>query len=204
MVRNVSGKEMLDVLKPIAVALDVFQRDNSTIADAVHEWKKLEQQLLPKLNNDQAQRFRARMNEALIAEHFVAYNMHPKYFGELLSADDRSAALQWIANKHPALTANLLHLRARSKPFEKHMFSPDVVNRVSAVQWWTSQRDALGSEAVELAEQLLTASASSANVERVFSTFGLVQSDLRNRLGIEKAGKLVFLFKVMNRLRKST
>lgn len=84
------------------------------------------------------------------------------------------------------------------------MFSPDVVNRVSAVQWWTSQRDALGSEAVELAEQLLTASASSANVERVFSTFGLVQSDLRNRLGIEKAGKLVFLFKVMNRLRKST
>ena len=49
---------------------------------------------------------------------------------------------------------------------------------------------------VELAvTQLLTAIAS---VERIFSTYGLVQSELRNRLGNEKAGKLVFLFKCLN------
>ena len=37
--------------------------------------------------------------------------------------------------------------------------------------------------------------ASSANIERAFSSFGLVKSKLRNRLGIEKAGELVFLNK---------
>ena len=39
------------------------------------------------------------------------------------------------------------------------------------------------------------ACASSASIERVFSTFGLVHSKLRNRLGIEKAAKLVFCFR---------
>ena len=41
--------------------------------------------------------------------------------------------------------------------------------------------------------------ASSASIERVFSSFGLVHSKLRNRLGVEKAGKLVFLHKILNR-----
>ena len=41
--------------------------------------------------------------------------------------------------------------------------------------------------------------ASSASVERVFSTyFGFVHSKVRNRLGVEKAGKLVFLHKLLN------
>ena len=50
----------------------------------------------------------------------------------------------------------------------------------------------------DLIISLLTAVASSASVERIFSTFGFVHSAVRNRLGIEKAGKLVFLFRVLN------
>lgn len=47
-------------------------------------------------------------------------------------------------------------------------------------------------------ELILTAKATTANVERIFSSFGVVQSKLRNRLGLEKAAKLVFLFKMLN------
>jgi hypothetical protein len=32
----------------------------------------------------------------------------------------------------------------------------------------------------------------SAAIERIFSNFGIIQSKLRNRLGLVKAGKLVF------------
>lgn len=39
---------------------------------------------------------------------------------------------------------------------------------------------------------------SSASIERIFSKFGLVHSKLRNRLGVEKAGKLVIIFRVLN------
>jgi hypothetical protein len=40
---------------------------------------------------------------------------------------------------------------------------------------------------------LLEMPSSSAAIERIFSNFGMIQSKLRNRLGLVKAGKLVFL-----------
>ena len=46
-----------------------------------------------------------------------------------------------------------------------------------------------------MVEQLITAVASSAGVEQVFSTFGYILSSIRNRFGNEKAAKLVFMLK---------
>ena len=43
-----------------------------------------------------------------------------------------------------------------------------------------------------------TANSLTASVERIFSTFGVVHSKLRNRLGVQKASKLVFVMKQMN------
>lgn len=36
------------------------------------------------------------------------------------------------------------------------------------------------------------------SVERLFSTFGLVHSKMSNRLGVTKAEKLVFIYRVLN------
>ena len=44
----------------------------------------------------------------------------------------------------------------------------------------------------------MTAKGSSAGIEIICSSFGLVQSKLRNRLGNEKAGKILYLFKHFN------
>lgn len=78
------------------------------------------------------------------------------------------------------------------------MFADDVLKKVTPVNWWKSLKH-LDSETVEVIISLLTAVASSAGVERIFSSFGLIHSKLRNRLGPEKAGKLVFLFQIMNK-----
>ena len=48
-------------------------------------------------------------------------------------------------------------------------------------------------------EQLMTAKTTSARVERMFSTLGFVHSKLRNQLGVEKAAKLAFMFKSLNK-----
>ena len=40
---------------------------------------------------------------------------------------------------------------------------------------------------------LLEMPSCSAAIERIFSNFGMIQSKLSNRLGLVKAGKLVFL-----------
>ncbi len=49
---------------------------------------------------------------------------------------------------------------------------------------------------------MLTPVVTSASIERLFSTYGLVHTKLRNKLGNEKAGKLVFLYKALNSVLK--
>ena len=49
-----------------------------------------------------------------------------------------------------------------------------------------------------MCSMLLTAVSATAGLERIFSTFGLVHSKLRNKLGNEKAGKLTFMFRYFN------
>ena len=49
----------------------------------------------------------------------------------------------------------------------------------------------------DLAAKLLSMPPSSASVERVFSNFAFVQNKLRNRLGVDKAGKLVTCFQAL-------
>ena len=89
--------------------------------------------------------------------------------------------------------------KAEASPFKSFMYKQNVLDSVKPLDWWKSHADHLNQETVSVVHQLLIATASSAGVERVFSSFGLVHSNLRNRLGIEKAGKLVFLFKLMNK-----
>ena len=49
----------------------------------------------------------------------------------------------------------------------------------------------------DLLVSLHTACASSASIERVFSSFGIIHSKLRNHLGVEKAAKLVFCYRML-------
>ena len=56
----------------------------------------------------------------------------------------------------------------------------------------------MNQELLEVVDQLLIAVASSAGVEIIFSSFGLVHLNIRNQLGVKKAGKLFFIFKLFN------
>ena len=47
--------------------------------------------------------------------------------------------------------------------------------------------------------KLHTAVCSTAGLERIFSVFGFVQTKTRNRLGVDKAAKLVTIFKALNK-----
>ena len=73
------------------------------------------------------------------------------------------------------------------------LFSADV----SPKAWWqTGLRLGFSASLVDLAVQLHSTAASSAGVERQFSTLRITYGMLRARLGIEKVGKLRFLYRV--------
>ena len=73
---------------------------------------------------------------------------------------------------------------------------------LSPVHWWESFSSNIEESTLHAARALQSAIASTTGVERAFSSFGLVHSKLRNRLGTEKAAKLVTIFKAFNQ--KST
>ena len=189
---------MIKLMKPIGVALDKCQRSESKISDAVEIWKDLEEEM-KSFDEETNEKFAKRYKMALNEEHFLANIFDPKYLGARLTATEIEGALEWLHQNKPGLLGDVLNLRAKAQPFSKFMFENDTIGKMKPIDWWRSQ-DKLSPELTELAEQLLITCASSAEVERIFSTFGIVFTKLRNRLGIEKAHKLVFLFKILNRV----
>ena len=78
------------------------------------------------------------------------------------------------------------------------MFEDSYLVEVSSVEWWMAMEGRFDEDLIQLMKCLLCSVASSFNVQQTFSTFGLVHSKLRNRLGVAKAVKLVFTYRVLN------
>lgn len=158
---------------------------------------KLNKEVLKKLDN--------RYKMAITPTHLLAYLLDPKAKdAELqLTSDEKEAALEYAKTRFRknSLLPLIVKFCAKSSPFKKYFFEDDYIKNVTAVEWWQSQEDEIkkfNSNVLKEVTIILTAKASTADVERVFSSFGVVQSKLRNRLGLEKAAKLVFLFKMLN------
>lgn len=190
-----ASEELLARLKPVAVALDKTQSDKCTIADSVVIWKRLLTEI-EDLNQRNATRIvEDRYEMAVTDTHLLAYLLHPKYRGEDLTADEKARAFTCAAGI-PGLMPLIVQFEAKVGPFRPERFQADVIE-LPAAHWWKACRLPDGI-AHDFIKSLMTAVAASAGVERVFSSYGIVHSKLRNRLGTEKAGKLVFVFKTMN------
>lgn len=197
-----NAEDLLKRLKPISIALDKMQQKDCTISTAVNIWKKLREDLTEEnLDKTCFKSFLTRYNQALGPPHFLAYLLDPRYVGIKLSAAEKSECLLFAKEKYSqSVMPTLMKFQAKSEPFHQFLFDSDIVNKVNPIDWWKSQieNDGFEKNILGMISQLFTAQASSASVERIFSTFGLVHSKLRNRLGTDKAGKLVFLFKHFN------
>lgn len=193
--------ELLSRLKPIAVALDRMQQTSTTIAVAVEIWNKLEKNLQQQPLSVKAH-FYKRRNIALRGEHYAANMLDHRFLGQRLSDVQKQEAFKFINDASPEFVPFAMAMTSMSKPFPKYVFGSHFRN-TSPLVWWKSLTFSDGwplekAKFIELCLQLLTAKAATADLERHFSSFGLVQSKLRNRLGTEKATKLVFMFKHLN------
>ena len=128
----------------------------------------------------------------------LANILHPALQGRLLNAEELNTSMEFANEKYPKLVPIIMKFQAKSLPFQTFKFAESVTKTLTAIEWWDSHSAMLESDVLLTVRQLLTAIASSSGVERVFSSYGLVHTKLRNRLGTDKAAKFVFLFKIMN------
>jgi hypothetical protein len=191
-------KDLSKQLRPVADALDHLQGDKVSIADACDTWLTL---LADSSLQPHRQAVNARFKLAIQPVHYFAYMLHPKYKGSKLSAEQQEEARNWIIGRKPELLPFVIGFHDDGELYPRSFFAPQVVAKLDPVGWWKSMKRATKVQDIqELADvmtHLLSCPASSASVERVFSSFGLVHTKLRNRLGVERAAKLVFCYRML-------
>lgn len=195
-----TAEDYLDRMKPIAVALDSIQRETTLISDAVEIWLKLKDDMKDYLTDKKdMDNFDRRIRLALTPAHYLSNMIDPRYQGRRLTREQRDVAENYVSESFPHFLPTLMSFRGRSEPFQDFYFSKNVSESISPLAWWLNFSQDLKEDIINVPKQLFTAVASSAGVERVFSTFGFVHSAVRNRLGKEKASKLVTIHKYYNK-----
>jgi hypothetical protein len=124
--------------------------------------------------------------------------MYDRYQGRRLSHNQIEMAAEFIRLLKPddATRAAVTQFMGKAAPYSSSLLSDSVAPTV----WWSAGRRLGFQEGlVEVAEQLLTCSASSAGLERLFSTLKMTYGTLRSQLGSDKAGKLAFIYRALNK-----
>ena len=136
-----------------------------------------------------------RFDKAILPCHLAAYLLHPAYKGAKLTEKQHDTAMAWLAEANPEYIGAAIAFATEAAPFPAYMFKATSLHPAT---WWLGmKRCGLPDGFVDLARALQSATASSASIERVFSTFSLIHNKLRNRLSPDTAAKLVFCFRML-------
>ena len=131
------------------------------------------------------------------AAHYCANLIDPRYRGKSMSVAEINIAIEHMSDRYPETMGTLVKFKADCEPSKPYMFNQSIIVNVTPSCWWRSLDGIVEKEFVAVTERL-TAVASSAGVGRIFSTFGYIHSNRSNKLGIEKAAKLVFSYRMLN------
>ena len=135
----------------------------------------------------------------MTSSHFLANLLHPVYRGKKLLAAHTNAAHEYFLEYSADLLPDLLNFSTDSLDIPNSLMHEAVISKTKSTVWWKclEKSNAINKDLCELAYKLMAMPASSASIERVFSNFGLIQSKLRNRLGVQKAAKLVACYRIL-------
>ena len=187
-------EDLLRIFHPIACALNKMQRNTTTLGEAVEIWIELLGNIPKEVGGrDEVVQ---RSKQALDCPFFLLANvLDPRFTGSRLSPEQIDKARKFTEEEGPEVALALNLYLARAPPFRESMFHPNA----DPVPWWhVGKLSGFPSELCCLALRLSGCGASTASLERNFSTMNFVYGQKRTSLGVEKAGKLTFLFRALN------
>jgi hypothetical protein len=190
------AKHLSQQLEPVSKLLDSSQSESTSIADACEQWLDLVENENLDPHKDTVQK---RFDQAMTPVHFLANILHPRYKGEKLYPEQISKAQDILLEINASALPDLLSYMTGNSKIPKALQNEKVITETSATVWWLAveRSQVLCKDLCDIAKKLLVMPASSGGIERVFSNFGLIQTKLRNRLGVEKAAKLVMCYRML-------
>ena len=108
--------------------------------------------------------------------------IHPKYFGKNLSPEQRLKAENLLSTMYPEMIPTYLSFLAQTDPFHKLRFEKKHDKYLQQFGKKSLTGSKVSENFIEIAICLVSAPASSASIERIFSTFAHVHNKVPNRL----------------------
>lgn len=195
---KINAEIYLRKMKLVAGALDKAQSDKCTISEMTEEWIKLQRVFDEEFTLSEIASCNKRAKQALTPPHFAAHLTDPRYRGISLNANQFEVAMDYFSKNYPDIMPEIINYQAKAFPFKEYLFICCSTAGIQPLTWWKALEGKISSRLLLLMQQLHSAAPSSAGIERIFSTYGLVHSKLRNCLGNEKAAKLVAIYKNLN------
>src|SRR3989442_255653 len=122
--------------------------------------------------------------------------------GELMSSSQFEEAMDLLLEKSPEfVTVAQAFLAKDVSVFPKSSLHPDVMKTSHPANLWCSLKlhENIPNPLIEFLRPMYRCPSSTASIERVFSTYGFVQTEYRNRLTQEKVMKLSFCFRALRK-----
>ena len=187
-------EDLLLLFDPVCQALNEMQSATTTLSEAVEIWIELLQKA--QKNAGGYEILVARSKQALECPFFLLANvLDPRFAGAKLSPPQVDVARQFAEEEGTEVALALNLYLSRSQPFRSTLF----VEGLEPIAWWKAgQVSGFPKCLCQLALRLCASLSSTASLERIFSTMGHVYGRKRTNLGVEKAGKLSFLFRSLN------
>lgn len=182
--------DFIKLFDPVCTLINKCQSNETSIAEAANLWLNLS---MPENFPGHIAAIESRRKKALNVYALSAYTLHPVYsdVASIRLSNEQSQKVQsfLVDNLSADGLKQLLDFQ------EKNGFFRTLVNKnvTDALVFWSSAK-AHYSELSNLALRLHKIPASSAAIERVFSNWSFVHSQLRNRLSFEKSKKLLHVY----------
>ena len=128
------ARDLSKQLRPIAVAMDQTQRDRQLQAtlDAYHICFELLREFWSTTTPKTVEKH---LKQAVQTCHLVAYKLHPKYQGALLSDDQHEGANQSVLKKNPEFFSVSISFHAKANPFPESFFTTTTTDSINPVTW---------------------------------------------------------------------
>lgn len=141
--------------------------------------------------------------------HVMAFATDIQFINEPLQADEDKRMMDWVTAEYPNFADGLASFFIKDSEVYGSLFSM----HLPAHKWWRLAKKKFIARKVTSADKtkidmliefasfcvkLHSCPASSAGLERVFSTFGHIWTKLRNKLGPDKVEQLVKVYRHLN------
>ena len=191
-----TASELLEIFNPLSTSLDTAQSDSSTLSECLELWFNLRM----KVPEQFAQEMSHRYNKAVLdTPVMLAANLlDHRYVGQNLDSQENAKALAYLKEINESIIPEVMKYISKVPPYSQHYFE-GTFKDADPVSWWTSGlRLGFDKTLSDIAVSLVSCTSSYGGIERCFSTLGATYGKLRTLMGVEKAGKLAFLYRQLN------